>query len=208
MRKMIFVHVMKSAGTTMRSALLRIYGEKLLYDRLYKRELYKNRDHDTKHFVILDNQRYPDRYKKYDAIIGHFKWDKYEHLNWPLVTFLRDPVDRMVSAYYYLQGNYKKLGYNLNIIEFAKLINNQVKYVVGDLDKYEFIGITEEFDKSFNLMCEKFDLNKISNIQNKRVSGRGKKLVKRKVREKIRDIIIEDVKLYDEARRRFENIIS
>lgn len=208
MHKMIFVHVLKSAGTTMRTALRRIYGKKLLYDRLYKRELYKDRDHDTKHFIILDDQRYPDKYRSYDAIIGHFKWNKYEHLNWPLVTFLRDPVDRMISAYYYLQGNYKKLGHDLDIIEFSKLINNQVTYVIGDLDKYDFIGITEKFNKSFDLMCNKYSLNKISKIKKERVSGRGKTLVNKKVRRKIRDIIIEDVNLYDEARRRFENIIS
>ena len=206
MQKMIFVHVLKSAGTTVRTALRRIYKKRLLYDRFYKRYLYKDRINDTKNYIILDNQTYPKKYEEYDAIIGHFKWNKYEHLNWPYVTFLRDPVDRMISAYYYLKGNYKKLGYNLNIVDFSKLINNQVSYVVGDLDKYTFVGITEKFDQSFEIMCDQFNLKKISKIKNERVSRRKKDFVNKKIRRKIRDIILEDVKLYEKALRRFENL--
>jgi len=201
MQKMIFVHVLKTAGTTLIMALKRIYKKRLLNDKFYKKGSY-----DTKNIIRIDNQIYPPNYETYDAITGHYKWDKYDHLNWPLVTFLRNPVERMISLYYYLRLSYKKFGYgDLDIVQLSKLINNQASYVVGDLDKYAFIGITEQFDKSFKLMSEQFNLKPILNIENKRVSHLKEK-VNKKTRRKIRDNILEDVKLYEEAVRRFENL--
>lgn len=206
MKKMIYVHVMKSAGSTIRLILEKLYKDKFLYDSFSKKKRYNENDYilkDQRHIALIEGQKYPKKYKDYDAIIGHFKWVKYAHLNWNYVTFLRHPVDRVISSYYYYRGNYKKLGYDLNIVEYSKLISNQATYLVGDINRYKFVGIVEEFKTSLDLMCDIFGFDKVLSYKNKKIS-RSKKGVTTKIKNRIAENNIKDIQMYKNALNRLK----
>jgi hypothetical protein len=99
------------------------------------------------------------RYEDADIVMGHFKKTKYLHTGYPMITWLRDPVERVISNW--IQQGTKwdeaKLSaptyYNLvkdkTLITYAKIWNQaQWWYCDGSIDDFLFVGICERFDES------------------------------------------------------------
>lgn len=92
---MIFLHVPKTAGTTFR---------RLIEQRYAAEETFSFTDFgDIARFRNL-SQLVRDNYR---CVQGHLMFGVHEHLSRPAtyLTFLREPVDRTVSAYYYILGD-------------------------------------------------------------------------------------------------------
>ena len=106
------------------------------------------------------------------CVHGHFVAD---HLadRFPdatLVTWVREPVDRVVSSYYHRlrdpdwqnsvcrKVHEEKLG----LVEFAELpeMRNEMAHFMGRKQPadFDFIGIMEDFDFSLEIFCEQFGL--------------------------------------------------
>ena len=81
------------------------------------------------------------------CIAGHFKWQKYERLQWPTIVFLRNPVDRLVSQF--------SIGANRERTTFEKYVQqarNSMTGMVGSLDRYLFVGLQEHFTESMRML--------------------------------------------------------
>jgi len=108
------------------------------------------------------------------AVVGHFWFGIHEHVGrpWTYVTLLRDPVERVVSLYHYLQ-----LGERMSLEEFAasppfrEADNDQVRRVAGADPEigacteamleaakenlrthFAVVGVTERFDETLALL--------------------------------------------------------
>lgn len=200
MDKFIFVHILKCAGTTLKYSIFDKYlKDKYLYDSKFKPR-HNKLIRDSEHPVIIEPQSYPSNYINYNIIFGHFKYDKYEHLNLPMFSFVRHPVDRMISQYYYHKSFYEKKGLNLSLIEFSEIWKNHMSYVLGDINKYTYIGNVENMDKSIKTFCKIIGINSPNTFVKKR-SRQNKQRIDKKTRMAIKDMNAIDMKLY-------ENIIN
>ena len=150
-QKIIFVHIFKTGGTTLKYKFRYLYGKKFLYDVTFRKERKRGVVKLTKSTTIFE----PSNYKDYDIILGHFTYQKYKHLNRPTVTLLRDPLTRFISHYSSVTTR-KQFTFE----EFCDLTKNiYVHFTGGDLNNFEFVGLTEYFDKSLKIIGKKFGYN-------------------------------------------------
>lgn len=210
--KLVSQHIPKTAGTSFRNTLIQEYGEK----RVIRVDIRED-NHE-----LSVNQNTVDKLEIFaptEIIHGHFSIPGiYELLSLnleetPCITWLRNPVDRVVSNYYYLSGildgivqEGKK---NLHILEkmqkspeefVATEINrNRIyKFINGfDLEKYLFIGLVEQYEEDLKLLSKKLNWNKTH------VFNVNQSMKKRKVSDSLRQMIIEmnqeDIKIYQEV---------
>ena len=198
MNKFIYVHILKTAGTTLHEIFKKHFKRKFLYDAMWKLKRNKNIK-DPKHPLIFEGQKYPPNYKKYDVIFGHFKYDKYLHLKLPMFSFIRHPVDRMISHYYYHKPLYERVNRNMSLIDFSKEWKNHMSYILGDISQYTFIGVSDEFKKSLNKMCDILNIDVPKKVLSKRVQKKGISNisnVSKKIKNQIEIINSIDMELY------------
>ena len=203
--KFVYVHILKTAGTTIRHNLLDTrYKGRWLYDSMFK--LKRNDKIITDHPLIIENQLYPSvDYKKYDVIFGHFKYDKYEHLNRPMFSFVRHPVSRMISNYYYFKSSYEKMGKNISLMEFSEMWKDHMTYILDDISKYKYIGIVEKFKKSLNEMCDILGISPPKRVLSKRIGiGYKPDKISKRIRKKIEKINMKDMMLYHEVLKKWQ----
>ena len=94
----IFLHLPKAGGTTLRHIFYNQYGY------LNKDEVFTiNRTKETHKFLDLPIEKK----NKIKVLVGHFAFglDNYMKGEFKYVTFMRDPIDRAISAYFYNKGH-------------------------------------------------------------------------------------------------------
>lgn len=148
-RMIISVHVPKAAGTT------------LLHYLKTHFKVFEDNEAWGYASILKAMFKKSDLVKTYNCIHGHFPAMKYRfYPNTKFITFVREPLERMVSHYYYWKkiyeiGNPGKDPYldslfkrNISLKDFVfeeKLKNQQWQYIRGiPLPRYRFIGIADE----------------------------------------------------------------
>ena len=195
--KFIYLHILKTAGTSFKLNFLNsVYKGRYVYDSFFKIRL-PGVKREWISLIDLDSPDRPEITKNVDVIFGHFKYSKYADLNWPYVTFLREPSQRLISSYSYLRGLYKG---DIGIRDFAEIYPNHQTYVTGgDLSKFKFIGVTEKFDQSLHKFCEIFDIPwEIQKTKHQRVSNKIQKVSSSDM-DYIINLNQKDYKLYNQA---------
>ncbi len=216
---LIFLHIEKAAGTTLRQVIKRQYGGGNVHDYLQ----------GPKAFAEI-----PPNVK---AIQGHIQFGFYPRLPAPAtwITVLRDPVDRLISAYNYILQTPDHFAYQYALRRNVKDFildgmhiwseNAQVKYLSGAIDvafgacredhfraarrnlqeHFSFVGLAERFDETLILLKRilgwKTPYYTRENISNKRVR---KQDLSAEVLKIIEDHHLWDRRLYEYARERFE----
>ena len=86
------MHIPKSGGRTFRQSVLgNFYNlDEILIDRLDRNDFW---DYDNK----INEFNYPNGIETFGVITGHFKATKYLFLNRPMITLIRNPIDRTIS---------------------------------------------------------------------------------------------------------------
>lgn len=221
----ISVHIRKNAGQSFRAALKEHYGDRLFLDygdlvgstssgsklvRLKRRFFaYKNRRR------ILD---------RYDVIHGHFYASKYRRFAKDLqyATILRDPVDRVLSNYYYIM---RKPGLrhpnartvrkrNMSLEEYARYPdsrNLQSRSLRGvPISDFAFVGICEDYPNSVRLFNATFGSElKADDAENTNPRRSGSHYaVDDRVAALIRDLNHEDCRLYERGVRIFRESLQ
>lgn len=152
----VSIHVPKSAGTSFKRVLS---------------DLCPNRVWFNYGAIFSKADALPGIVPQDTGIIhGHFLGDAFDDLipDRILITWVRDPVERLVSNYYHflrtpdMRDNCCRMlhEHKLSLREFAELEwmrDETTRYLAyKPLDEFEFVGIAERFDESLTLFCERF----------------------------------------------------
>ncbi len=225
----IFLHVPKTAGTTLNRLieweypLLQIYSvDPVLFNWSYK------------HLRNLP----PARLRKFRMFKGHMVFGLHEILPQPAtyITVLRDPVDRVISAFYFMR-NYKlhplywklrRENWSLeDFVHRSQRTNVQSKIVAGAeyetpctaeiaaqaiehvKNDFDVVGLSERFEESLALMKLRFGW-KLASYSSFNVTRTRPK--KRDLPPATLDLIAEknafDVALYATASKKFDETVS
>lgn len=218
----ISIHIPKTAGATFAKLLEAKYARRLrkdYEDMPASLEYTLTNKFNFNPFKISNLQTIFSCMTK-NVIHGHFVYEKYSAIpNAQFITWLRDPVKRLLSHYHYWHrhpapnnSTYRyMIDNNLSILEFAKLkplINLQNRFISNrKLDAFEFIGITEHFEKSIIRFNKIFDSNLATNLKtNSNPSGSLYEDIEPSIIQRIRDLNLEDMKLYETALTHLANL--
>lgn len=214
------IHIPKAGGTTLRSICQASYGPKIARD-------YGLHAHETDFRIrlafngyreSLDPRELRDSISSsgVEMIYGHFRARTYK-LAFPdatWVTWIREPVSRIVSLYHQLKqapdlANPASVALQdgtMNIVDFAKTVGNeQTDYLAGvPAERFSFIGLLEHFEEDvsrFFKVCKVDDLSDalgllgLKSITPENVRHYETELDQATV-EQIRAVLSEDVALY------------
>ncbi|MFC3884152.1 sulfotransferase family 2 domain-containing protein [Bacillus songklensis] len=183
-RLLIYMHIPKTGGTTLKNIIKKQYHSKEVWFHMEKDMIPK-----------LKEKRKIDQLK---CVGGHCWYGLHEYFKRPYqyFTILRNPIDRIVSEYYYILRRPHHKAYpqvqNMSLMEFIhhfplKSSNQQTRRISGcihepDLDlakknlqnNFTVAGLSEMFDESIFLMKKTFNWGDISyskeNVTNNRPS--------------------------------------
>lgn len=232
----IFLHIPKTAGTTLRYIIQYQYKPSAIY------ELYgPSATHSER---LEEFKRLSDARKAEIKIVNaHLGFGLHEFLPQPCtyITFLRNPVDRVVSMYYYFQRTGNNYVQNLTLKEFIQTYggarDNMTKYLSGEKLKiqlndpnneidyqcssesletaksnlkkhFKIIGIAERFDESLILLKNKLGW-KVPLYDKNNVSKNrpSTKEVSKDTLNLIEKFNEFDIQLYEYAKEIFEELI-
>lgn len=206
--QLVSLHIPKTAGTSFRSILKQVYGAKAVvrFD-IINGEAYIEQK-------LFKGDKLPSHIK---VIHGHFCYaDLIQKVQLPAgvkkITWLRHPVKRTVSNYFYLcsmlkhylQEEKNKIDIlskmQRTILEYAGDDNNKNRMSVflrgSSLQDYDFVGLVEHFDEHLKLMSAKLgwpaDLKPIHHNE----TDKTKYSVNKEVELKIEEWNKADMELY------------
>jgi hypothetical protein len=210
--KLISVHIPKTAGTSFRKSLKAAYGE----EEVVRLDISLQTGQ-----VRLNEEKQEERILPTGTRVlhGHFRpadiWEHYpETKDLPFITWLRNPVERVISNYYYLEKRLKEEldeeGKNLNILskmqrsllEYARddiNRNRQHKFLEGmPLEDFEFVGILEHYAEDLAELGRRLGWKEVEATTVNVTSGK-KPIVSEETREEIARLNGDDMALYQHA---------
>jgi hypothetical protein len=209
--ELLSLHIPKTAGTSFRNILKTAYGENQVV----------RFDINEKGVVKMNEKIYDHKdLPSVKVIHGHFAYrDLQKKFKLPenvkLITWMRDPVQRVISNFYYLESRLMELldeeRNDLNILskmqrtllEYARAEinrNRQSKFLAEvNLSKFDFVGITEHFSEDILRLSKTLNWNRTPEVLHHNKTLNTKKTVEQDVIEEIRSLNMQDVNLYQEA---------
>jgi hypothetical protein len=209
--ELVSIHIPKTAGTSFRNVLKGVYGRKSVV-RFDIRSGGKRIEIESK---VFKGSKLSSNIK---VIHGHFRYrDLSEMLeispDIPLITWMRNPVDRVISNYFYLaeilanELQEEKKGLNIlakmqrSLIEYARddiSRNRMYKFLDGmPVEKFHFVGIQEHYEDDLADMMKSLNIKDYPryhvNVTTK------KREVSEEIIEEIKTLNALDIALYEEA---------
>ncbi len=230
----IFLHIPKTAGTSLQQLINRQFSTKLVYEL-------DNRD-ARKSMEIFQNIPNEEK-KQYKVVLGHMWFGLHNFMpqSSTYITILREPIDRVISHYYFVNRRPDHYLYetvkskNLTLKQYVEtklsteLNNGQTRLLSGEMDeeKYPFgkcsqkmlerakknlkkhfsiVGIQEEFDDTL-LLIQKILNWKISYIKENVTQNRPwMDEIPKETIELIKNYNRLDIELYNYAQKIFADL--
>jgi hypothetical protein len=230
--KLISVHVPKTAGLSFQKHLTHLFGKRVVWDyNLTDRPDYKP-EKPTPHILAqlrpkiagLSFQKHLTN--KTTVIHGHFFLSKYHHIpGLQRAMWFRDPVQRLLSHYYYWlrspdmdHPNCRQLHEGgLSVVEFAEipeLRNVYTRFLDGEpLKELDWVGLVEDYQASLDLFYAMYaigrDPRELKAHQNKNFArGDGAKYQLDKTSlAAIDKLNAKDMELYALAKLKFKDLV-
>lgn len=233
-KSVIFLHLPKTGGTSLRNILNREYAENT-------RLLIYTYPHFPKKDGIVKLQKLSnDKRAKLELIYGHFAFGIHEYLpqESTYITFLRDPVDRIISHFYFVKkrnikahvGNMKGntleeylnkgLDYELNngmtrllccddkIQKNSTITRSDLEIAKTNLDKhFSFVGILDEFRNGLLILSNLLNWEKdLVFVKTNVTRHPSKEEIPKYVIKKIMKMNELDMELYQYARKKYSDM--
>lgn len=206
--ELVSLHIPKTAGTSFRNTLKIVYGKNAVVRLdINKKVLNINEKKYTKNKIK----------SKIKVVHGHFSYkDIYEKLDIdssvPIITWLRDPVERVISNYYYLLKVLKqRLGEDVEsnignrmiktLLEFAHQEankNRMTKFLKeANLKNFLFVGIVEHYQEDLYYLSKLLDWNTCPVLKQNTTQHQNKH--SESIKKVISQLNNDDIALYKEA---------
>lgn len=213
----ISVHTPKAAGTSLVRLFQQAFGEQsVLCD-------YTDLPADPGAAMYLDPDGWNDRRPEYlpesiRVVHGHFVPDKYDLIpNAYRLTFLRHPVDNIVSIFFYWQKycpspttalyDYFR-SRQLTVIELARLpllryLYTRTYFGSFDMNRFDFVGCHEHREEDLRLLSDYLGLSLDASVrlnttdETEPNAARTELMQDRRMMLKLRDILHDDMLFYE-----------
>lgn len=176
---LIFLHILKTGGSTLQAILQKQYSEWILTN-----ENEKVLNNETIKELLIEH-----KIEKVNCLFGHFPYGVHNQFTKPYkyITFLREPVDRVISLYYYIKNTKEHSMYHalqeVSLQEFIfredykhLVCNHQTGFLSGEFSlitgyknkpslslaiqnitkDFATVGIMEMYEESLYLMKQNF----------------------------------------------------
>ena len=210
--QLISVHIPKCAGTSFRNSLKAVYGA----DSVVRLDISLQDERIRVNEENWESSKIPTKVK---VAHGHFSpalFQKHFRSNdAPYITWLRHPVDRVISNYYYLAKRLaeelkeEEKGLNIlskmqrTLLEYAAdpLNQNRIsKFLAGHtLEDFLFVGIQEFYEEDLQHLSSKLHWKDTPYFRHN-ITGT-KREVDAAVRQQIADYNAADLECYEQALR-------
>lgn len=210
MKPIIFLHIPKTAGTSFRWGADSFFGkEKVCLDygqaSAVTSEIVRDRDCGVK-----DGWEFTREFDRqgYQFLTGHFHSTKYINLFsvGRMITFLRDPIQRVASEYNHCVRNYDYRNSFESFYRSPRNINRQLRLVGQKIwPEFGFIGFADRYRDSLYLLNRKFNIDipyLHENVARER-AVEPCQLTAEQQRE-LRSLNVEELEFYSRARDQFE----
>lgn len=220
----ISVHMPKCGGSSFKELLDRRFGKRVMEDNDYPiHQSFSVRtrkaERARKWGAFADKYLY--RYSFTECIHGHFLAYKYDFFygrdDTIFVTWLRDPIERLGSHYYFWQRTYTpwkrtrplhkrviKENWSLEKFAFSEEIRNIYTTFLWNfpVERFDFIGLTEFYEDDLNYFSRKYlGLDEVAVPQKNVNPGRSKKYFEDpKLIEELKAFHARDYEIYEYAR--------
>ncbi len=224
-----FIHIPKTAGSSFRYMLYNEFKQDVIYPNV--KDIQENNGRYPSHEMVLDMVDNKPRDFQFLMGHYPFHTGKILPKRPKYLVFLRNPVQRAISNLYHLKRHNEQFAKVplLEIIEQANWqINNiQVRFMAdkvfkpgqsylkntvrGDkalakakknLDKCDFVGLTEYFEESVEIFQKMFDW-KIGRTLKKNVAPKKHKKISEDLYNRILTLNQLDIELYEHAKKRY-----
>ncbi|MBP6184541.1 MAG: sulfotransferase family 2 domain-containing protein [Saprospiraceae bacterium] len=210
--ELISIHIPKTAGTSFRNTLAGVYGDQAVVrlDIGLVRQEVRIREKIYSESTLPPGTRVIHGHYSYPLLTQHFHVDP----ALPVITWLRDPVRRVVSNYHYLAKRLaeelkeEQRGLNIlrkmqrSLLEYAHDETNQnrmSRFLEGlSLETMHFVGIVEQYDEDLKTLANRMAWADYPVFHHNQ-TGKDTSSITDTERDIIRSLNQEDVALYEHA---------
>jgi SAM-dependent methyltransferase len=207
MERILSVHFPKAAGSSLQVQFMKLLGDEVILDY----------GHDPLTPAGMETADFPDRKT---LVMGHFRAQRYASADAFWMTFLRHPVDNLISIYFFWKLlpeahalHARFLREQPSILEFAmypglRNLMSETYFGGFDMNRFDFIGFHENREDDIVRLAKAINLPLLAAIHENRTSESAERLELESdvsVRSKLTDLLAQDVGFYERMLRRKTN---
>lgn len=205
----IYLHIPKTAGTSFRISAEHYFGPWNVLNDYGEKSPNTSEDILSTFYSKKDLDSLSEKGLQKRFLTGHFSLEKYREVfpESPIVTFFRNPVDRVISEFVHFVNHHQYQGSLSDFYRSKQFQNRQARALSGanptDLDYY---GITETYEVSLNRFNERYGTNFPMAVLNQgKYEGGIQELAKPNEIEEIKEINHLDEEVYRYALEHFDS---
>ncbi len=205
----IYLHIPKTAGTSFRLSAEQYFGPDQVLNDYGEKSPSTSEDIRASVYSNSDVKSLRKAGLKKNFLTGHFILAKYREVfpDSPIVSFFRDPVDRVISEYIHFSSHYNFEGSLKEFYSKSHFQNRQTHAMSGALPTdLDFFGITEQYEESLNLFNQRYGTKfPMARLNTGKYSGGTRELASAEDIKQIEALNQKDRELYEYALQHFSD---